>query len=103
MPTPRVNDQSRWYPSQSQLKDAPTLQLAFKQLLDQHYALVDKVNAMGVGTAAGAAKGGAATPSTATPSGTKLLGLNVQPIDVDSLADGATLTFVKADGNFQFK
>jgi hypothetical protein len=90
---------SRWYPSREQLGDPGKLEQAFRQLLTQHYELQDRVKRMSEDRASG--ETGADT-DTSGPSTTKLLGLRVAPVDVQTLADGAKLTFVKKAGNFQF-
>jgi hypothetical protein len=94
--------QSRWYPSEHQLKDPSALARAFKQLLDQHYVLQDahsallaRVNSMG-----GGERG--PFPAGSGPTDSMLLGLHVLPVDTSSLAGGAVLTYVKKSGNFQF-
>lgn len=100
---------SRWFPSQAQLGDPSALERALRQVLTQHYALVDRVNAMEAG---GAAKGAKGTVSAKTSAGTfppgsgpadsYLLGLPVTPVDVETLADGATLKYVAKQRTFTF-
>lgn len=96
--------QQRWYPTTEQLKDPAATQRAFRQLLDQHYNLVDKVNGMGAaGTAAPAAAATPTAPANPTgPSTTHILGIPVEPVDTQVLADGTKLTFVKKSGTFKF-
>lgn len=94
----------RWYPTTEQLKPE-NLERTIRQILTQHYALADKVSAsgtVGAAGAAGAAAGSSSEKSTSSPTGTKFLGLNVVPIDTNTLADGSTLKFSKANGNFYF-
>jgi len=74
----------------------------FKQVLDQHYSLVDSVNAIREQLAGTKSKPNGPPPGSG-PSDTMLLGLRVAPVDVSTLADGTKLTFSKKDGNFQFK
>lgn len=87
---------------------------AMKQILDQHYALQDQVARMpgsekvGSGklapTSTSPAAGSAATPPPGSgPIDTQILGLRVAPIDPSTLSDGTVLTYVRKDGNFQFK
>jgi len=96
-------DQSRWYPSKTQLSDPGALERSFRQLLNQHYALQDKhdallarVNSMGQDGERGP------FPAGTGPTDSLLLGLHVGPADTSTLANGATLKYVKASGNFQF-
>lgn len=98
---------TRWYPSHDQLKDVDATHRAFKQLLDQHYALVDQVNGMSAAKAAPASVNAGETKTAAAPPGsgpvdTMLLGLRVAPVDSQTLANGATLKYDKASGNFKF-
>lgn len=95
---------ARWYPSTNQMRNATELERALRQMLTQHYALEDRVGAIERAGAASAASANT-TPAGAPASGpatTKLLGLNVEPVDVQTLTDGATLKFSKARGTFYF-
>ena len=100
--------QSRWYPTTAQLGDTSALERTLRQVLTQHYALVDRVNAMEAG---GAAKGKEAStgakaagpfPPGSGPADSYLLGLPVTPVDVETLADGATLKYVAKQRTFTF-
>ena len=91
---------ARWYPSRDQLKDPAATERAFRQLLNQHYDLVDQVDAMRQAPPQGTS--GATSTSGNGPSDTKLLGLYVQPVDVTQLANGATLKFDKKNESFKF-
>jgi len=105
---------SRWYPTQDQLKDPAATERSFRQALTQLYALTDRVGqleavggaATGNSGAAGAADAASASapgpPPGSGPADTMLLGLHVAPIDTQTLANGATLKFNKAAGNFYF-
>jgi hypothetical protein len=105
MATENLKHIDRWFPTQSQLSDPSNLERTLRQILTQHYALQDRVNASQaehtVGQTSKAVKKG--PPPGCGPSDTQILGLRVAPIDVQQLADGAQLTFVKNAGNFQFK
>lgn len=97
----RQSGRNRWYPSHEQLKDPAAAAAAFKQVLDQFYALQDshadlaaKINAPTATTSG--------PPAGSGPTDSQLLGLHVAPIDTATLADGATLKFNKASGNFEF-
>jgi hypothetical protein len=94
-----ANTNNRWYPTHDQLKDTQATHRVFKQVLDQHYALVDKINAMQEKASAPATSG---PPPGSGPSDTQICGLFVKPVDVQTLANGATLKFNKANGNFEF-
>lgn len=92
----------RWFPSQQQLRDPSSLERSFRQLLEKHYSLQDQFDAMREQMA----KPASTKPATTTNSGpadTKLLGLNVEPVDTTSLANGATLKYNKARGTFSFQ
>lgn len=71
---------------------------AFRQLLTQHYSLMDKYNDLHNTVH----KGMEGNSSTAGPSTSRLLGLPILPSDPQSLADGAVLRFSKKDGMFRF-
>lgn len=88
----------RWFPTVEQLKDPAAIELTFRQVLTQLYALTDRLAAV-----EGAKSGAPAGPPPGNgPSDTMLLGLRVQPVDASTLADGATLQYDKAAGNFKF-
>lgn len=97
---------SNWYPTLEQLKDPAATHRAFKQTLDQFYVLQDshaKLQASHDALAAkvpDTSKGG--PPPGSGPTDTQLLGLRVVPVDSQSLANGATLKYNKANGNFEF-
>jgi len=92
---------SRWFPTKDQLADPEKLLSTMRQVLQQHYALVDdfakyrKENPPKAPAPSG-------PPPGSGPTDSMLLGLRVAPVDVNTLANGATLKFVKAAGNFQF-
>lgn len=93
-----MSQNSRWQPTIEQVKTPEALHRTLKQVLEQHYALQDRFNDLHARvksseSAAGAPQG---------PATTKLLGLNVEPVDTQALADGAALKFVKARGTFRF-
>ena len=95
---------SRWRPSQQQLDSPEKLQMAFKQLLDQHYALVDahastveqlkSAQATVARMQQGPGRGNG-------PADSVLLGVLVQPADFGTLADGATLKWDKKSGTLK--
>jgi len=89
----------RWYPTERDLGNPRDLRQTLKQVLDQHYALLDHVNSL---EASQTTNGGASSPAAQGPSNTMLLGLRVAPVDVQTLADGAALKFSKKNGNFFF-
>ena len=86
----------RWYPTPDKLGSAKDIREVLKQVLDQHYSLLDRFNALRASQ----------TATTASPmqgpADTMLLGLRVAPVDTQTLADGATLKFSKKNGNFFF-
>lgn len=92
----------RWFPSREQLKDPAATERAFRQLLTQHYSLVDRFNDLHAKVHEEKPQQSGPPPGSG-PVDTMLLGLRVAPIDSQVLTDGAKLTFVKKDGNFQFK
>ena len=91
--------QGRWYPSANQLDSPEKLERAFRQLLGQHYAHVDKVNSLMMPKEGTSSSG---PPPGSGPADSMLLGLRVQPADPQALADGATLKYNKKSGTFQF-
>ena len=102
--TPAEGKQSRWYPAADQLKDPVASARTLKQVLDQLYALQDSHAALTAqvgASATGAGKGASASPPGSGPTATQLCGLRVAPINTDTLANGATLKYNKANGNFE--
>lgn len=96
----RQQPSGRWYPSSSQLKDAPSTEQAFRRLLDMHYDLVESHTALqGQVKPAGKTEG---PPPGSGPTDTMLLGLRVVPVDVSTLANGATLKWNRTKGQFEF-
>ena len=103
-PKNKGNLQSRWYPQADQLKDPATTQRTMKQVLDQLYTLQDQHAELQKSHAELQSKVTASgTTEVNGPANTKLLGLNVAPVDTNSLANGATLKYNKATGNFSFQ
>ena len=100
---------SNWYPVRTELDTPDKMMATLKQVLDQHYALQQRVNAMakdgGKATSPtlGAEAGQAGPPPGSGPTDTQILGLRVLPVNPSTLADGAKLTWVAKDGNFQIK
>lgn len=96
----RAPSDSRWFPTRNQLDDPEKLLSTLRQVLTQHYNLVDTFNEYKKMNPPAPAS--PATPPGSGPADTMLLGLPVAPVDTATLANGATLKFVKAAGNFQF-
>lgn len=92
----------RWYPSKEQLKDPDAVERSFRQLLTQHYDLQDRFAALHA-KVHGSASAPQGPPPGSGPTDSMILGLRVAPVDTQTLADGTKLTWVKKDGNFQFK
>jgi hypothetical protein len=91
---------SPWYPTRNQIHTPETLEITLRRILDQHYALANQV-----GTAGGARSDPPAAKPVERgpgPASTKLLGIDVEPVDTSTLADGATLKYSKARGTFFF-
>lgn len=107
-----VNGGNRWFPSKQQLDTPESIERSFRQILTQHYDLQDKYDALSSSHAQlqsdhadvkqQLADAHAKVASAQGPSTTKLLGLHVAPVDTSTLANGATLKFSKANGNFIF-
>lgn len=91
----------KWYPTKQQLRDPDAVERSFRQLLDQHYALVDRFNAMASKQVEGQKPKG--PPPGSGPTDTQICGLRVQPVNPQTLANGATLKWNKATGNFSFQ
>ena len=98
---PNRPSSSRWYPTENQLSDPKKLMAAFKQLLDQHYTLTDQFASYKAANPPTASAPSGPPPGSG-PADSMLLGLPVVPVDTNTLANGATLKFVKTNGNFQF-
>lgn len=94
--------QQRWFPSHEQLKDPKATERAFRQLLTQHYSLVDRFNDLHAKVHEEKPRQTGPPPGSG-PIDSMLLGLHVVPVDVQTLADGVKLTFDKKNGNFTFK
>ena len=102
-----VNKGSHWYPTEDQMKSPRATTQALRIVLDQFYALQDQHDKLKQAheelksrVPATSASGG--PPPGSGPTDTMVCGLPVAPIDTQTLANGATLKFVKASGNFQF-
>lgn len=96
---------NRWFPTRDQLKDTTSIERSFRQLLTQHYALQDQLNATREQLAKPQLMPRTSTsgpPPGSGPTDTMLLGLRVAPVDVGTLADGAILKFDKKSGQFHF-
>lgn len=98
---PKVQS-DRYYPTTNKLGSPRDILSVFKQVLDQHYRLVDAFEAYKRDNPPQASKSNGIPPGSG-PADTVLLGLRVAPVDTHTLADGTKLTYVKAAGNFQFK
>lgn len=97
----------RWFPTVTQLSDPAAVERSFRQILTQHYELQDRfaelhatmTKAAGPAAAPGPEAREGPAPGPATQ---QLLGLPVGPIDVNSLANGATLRYDKTRRMFIF-
>jgi hypothetical protein len=97
--------QVRWQPTKQQLSSPEGLAAAFKQLLTQHYALVDEHAATMDRLATAQRQLDRPPPPFPPGSGpvdSQLLGLPVAPVDAAQLANGALLRFDKPSGTFKF-
>lgn len=95
----------RWYPSATQFKDSAATEQAFRRLLDMHYDLMESHTVLREQMAApdaAAGKPSSGSPPGSGPTDSRILGLPVAPVDIQTLADGATLKFSKKGGNFSF-
>jgi hypothetical protein len=98
------NRGSHWYPAIDQVKDPATLQNTLRVVLDQFYALQDAHDALQKSHAELQKQVSNSTTTGANgPANTKLLGLNVEPVDVNSLANGAALKYNSKRGTFSFQ
>ena len=96
-----MNEQARWYPSHSQLKDPQSTERAFREVLRQLYDLQDSHTALQAQVKQNGS-GKEAVPAGNTASITRFLGLPVDPSDTTQLADGTVLTYVAATRSFKF-
>jgi len=92
---------NRWYPSIQQLKDPVAIERSFRQILDHVYRLQDSQDALAAAKPSG--NGSGASASQTGPSTSVMLGLRVVPIDTVNEADGNVLTYVKANGDLEFR
>jgi hypothetical protein len=96
---------SHYYPTPDQLKDPHATARSLRVILDQFYSLQDQHDALKKSHEDLLAKSStsATTPPPGSgPTDSMLLGLHIVPIDTLNLANGATLKFSKANGNFIF-
>lgn len=103
-PQQSATQPARYRPTRDQLDSPDKLMAVFKQVLDQHYALVDQ-HARTVAALDAAHRQLAklaATPPGNGPVNSRILGAPVQPADLSTLATGATLKWDKASGTFIF-
>jgi hypothetical protein len=91
-----VASSNRWYPTQNQLSAPDQLERTFRQLLQMHYEMQDRLEAMQRSQSTNTLQQGGG------PIDTTIVGLPVQPIDSQTLADGAKLQWSKKDGMFKF-
>lgn len=96
---PRSEDLQRWYPTPDQIKRDP--ERVIRQVLKQHYDLLDRHEALLARVNAPQTKPTGPPPGSG-PTDTMLCGLRVEPVDSRTLANGATLKWVAADGRFKF-
>jgi hypothetical protein len=86
------------------VKDPASVQRTLKQVLDQFYALQDRhaeLQSQMQTTVKGTTQSKGALAGSG-PTDTMLLGLRVAPVDTSTLIDGVKLTYVKAQGRFEF-
>ena len=99
-------DQSnRWYPTKGQLDEARnpgSLERSIRQILKQHYDLVDRFEAYRAANPPRQATKESPFPAGSGPTDSYLLGVPVQPIDTATLTNGATLKWNKSTGTFIF-
>ena len=103
MTKPKFSSQTRWFPNSTQLNSPENLQNAFRQLLEQHYALQDHVTNLTNQISKPAGEAPSGPPPGCGPTDTQLLGLRVAPVDTKNLANGATLKYNASQGNFSFQ
>lgn len=96
---PRSETLQRWYPTKQQVTADP--EKVIREVLRQHYDLLDRHEALLRQVHAPATKPTGPPPGSG-PTDTMLCGLLVEPVDSRTLANGATLKWVAADGRFKF-
>jgi hypothetical protein len=89
---------NRFYPTEDKLKNPRDLQAMFKQVLDQQYSLQDRFNASQEKTASASSS----ATQTQGAANTKLLGLNVTPIDTQTQVAGTFPSFIAKTGQITF-
>jgi hypothetical protein len=90
---------SRFYPTLPQVSTPEALERTFRQTLTQQYTLTDRHDALAAKVNAPAAS---APPTPNGPTNTKLLGLNVTPIDTNSTPYGSVPAFNPTSGQITF-
>jgi len=94
---------SRFFPTLSQVSTPEALERTLRQVLTQHYTLVDQHNALKaqVNSPDPPPKGKGFPPGSG-PADSMICGLRVLPVDVQTLANGATLKWNAKAGLFYF-
>jgi len=93
---------SRWFPSEKQLKDPKELEKSLRQVLTQHYALQDRFDQMQKERDKPKVDDGTPPPGSG-PTDSMICGIRVHPVDTQALANGATLVYDKPSGIFKFQ
>lgn len=91
---------ARWFPTVEQLSTPEKAEQTLRQVLTQFYALTDRLAALEGSKPAAAAPSG--PPPGSGPTDSMICGLRVQPIDTNTLNNGAILTYDKPSGQFKF-
>jgi len=100
--TIRKDELKEWYPSPHQLQNPGHLESAFRETLRQLYTLRRKVNEQAKAQPA-PDKTPSPFPPGSGPSDTFIGGIPVEPFDVNTLNDGDTLQYDKANRRFVIK
>ena len=94
--------QSRFFPTLSQVSTPEALERTFRQVLTQLYTLTDRHDTLRSEVHYPAPKPTPQFPAGCGPVDTVICGLPVLPVDVQKLANGATLKWNASAGLFYF-
>lgn len=91
-----------YYPTESDLSTPAKARSVLQQVLKQHYELRDAHDALQTAHAQTIAELAAlkSRPPAMGPLNSQVVGLPIQPVDVKSLANGATIKWNSATGTF---
>jgi len=91
------NPSGRWFPTVNQVNDPDSTERSFRQTLTQQYALEDQLSGINKQI-----KNPTPEQTNSGPANTKLLGLNVTPIDTSQTPYGSAPVFIPGTQQITF-